>query len=199
MTNYPETRPGLILNVKNPTNQIAWQEFVNIYQPVIYRTAVKRGMQDADAHDLSQQVLLSVASAIGRWENAREGVRFRHWLRKVTRNAIVNALARKPKDIPAGTSAIHDLLNEVPQEDSVTNELIQIEYRRELYLRAVSSVREEIASDTWKAFELTTIEGISKSEAAKQLGKSIGTIYASRSRVMKRLREVVRTLEEAAK
>ncbi len=71
--------------------------------PVIYRIAIARGMQDADAQeDLSQHVLMAVAASIGRWEKFGKAIRFRHWLRRVARNAIVNALTRRPPDQATG-------------------------------------------------------------------------------------------------
>ena len=65
--------------------------------------------------DLSQQVLMSVSSVVGQWEKRGAGIRFRHWLRKVTRNAIVNALSRSPQDAAAGgTSHVQVFSNTGP-------------------------------------------------------------------------------------
>ncbi len=66
MTQFPETRESLILQVKDPANLAAWEQFVDVYRPVIFRIARARGMQDADAEDLTQQILISVAGSIGR-------------------------------------------------------------------------------------------------------------------------------------
>lgn len=78
MTEFPETRDRLLVQVRSPANREAWDEFALIYRPVIYRLARHRGLQDADAQDLAQRVLMSVAAAIGRWEKSDESVRFRH-------------------------------------------------------------------------------------------------------------------------
>jgi RNA polymerase sigma-70 factor (ECF subfamily) len=78
VADFPETRESLLLRVRSPANRDAWDQFALIYQPVIYRLARHRGMQDADAQDLAQQVLIAVASAIGRWEKSNETVRFHH-------------------------------------------------------------------------------------------------------------------------
>ena len=78
MIQFPETSESLIIQVKNPENRGAREHFVSIYRPVILRTAVARGMQEADAQHLAQQVLLAVASAIGQWEKRDESTRFRH-------------------------------------------------------------------------------------------------------------------------
>ena len=196
MTNFPETRDSLIAQIRNPDDQDAWEQFVKIYRPVVTRIAIKRGLQPADAQDLSQKVLISVAGAIGRFQKSSESVRFRHWLRRVARNAIINALTRKPADVAAGGSAVLDLLDELPQPDHVTADMIALEYRRELYLRAAEMVRIDVAADTWTAFEMTVFDGVSVEAATGELGKSVGAIHAARSRVMKRLRDAVRILEE---
>ena len=196
MTDFPETRDSLLVQVRSPANREAWEQFTLIYRPVIYRLARRRGLQDADAQDLAQQVLMAVASAIGRWEKSDESVRFRHWLRRVARNAIVNALSRRPHDRAAGGSSIQELLLEQPQVDPESETQIELEYRRELYLRAAKIVRGEIEPETWRAFEMTVIENRSIDEAAMELGKPVGTIYAARSRVMRRLRDAVLELEQ---
>ena len=196
MTNFPETRDSLIAQIRDPADQEAWEQFVQIYRPVVKRIAIKRGLQPADAQDLSQQVLISVAGSIGRYQKSSSATRFRHWLRRVARNAIINALTRQPADVATGGSAVLDLLDDVQQPDKATAELIALEYRRELYLRAAEMVRVDVAADTWAAFEMTVFDGVSVEAATRELGKSVGAIHAARSRIMKRLRDAVRTLEE---
>jgi len=197
LTEFPETRDSLLVQVRSLENREAWDQFALIYRPVIYRLARHRGLQDADAQDLSQQVLIAVASAIGRWEKSDENVKFRHWLRRVARNAIVNALSRRPRDRAAGGTSIQELLVEQPQIDPESETQIELEYRRELYLRAARMVRGDIDPDTWRAFEMTVIENRSVDEAALELNKPVGSIYAARSRIMRRLREAVRELEQS--
>ena len=200
MTEFPETHDSLLVQVRSPANREAWDEFALIYRPVIYRLARHRGLQDADAQDLAQRVLMAVASAIGRWEKSNESVRFRHWLRRVARNAIVNALSRQPLDRAAGGSSVQELLLEQPHVDpqsDARDAQIELEYRRELYLRAARMVRGDVEPETWRAFEMTVIENRSIDEAAVELDKPVGTIYAARSRIMRRLRQEVKELEIA--
>lgn len=109
MSEFPETRESLLVQVQDPANRDAWDLFARIYRPAIVRIAMARGLQHADAQDLSQQVLMAVASAIGTWEKRDESTRFRHWLSRVTKNAILNALTRRPKDLAVGGSSIEEL------------------------------------------------------------------------------------------
>lgn len=193
---FPETRESLLVQVRSPANREAWDQFALLYRPVIYRLARLRGLQDADAQDLAQQVLIAVASAIGSWEKSNEAVRFRHWLARVARNAIVNALSRRPQDRAAGGTSVQELLLEQPAGDPAATAEIEAEYRRELYLRAAKIVRRDVEPETWRAFEMTVVENQSIDAAAIELDKQVGVIYAARSRMMRRLRETVRELEQ---
>ena len=195
MPEFPETVDSLIVRVRDPSNRAAWDQFEQLYRPVIFRIARAKGLQHADALDLVQQVLLSVASAIDRFEKQTGGARFRNWLSRITRNAILKALERRPRDRAAGGSDILDVLSEVPAGDPETDALIQLEYRRELFQRAAEQVRSEVQESTWLAFELTALQQTSIDQAAKSLAVSTGNVYAARSRVMRRIRNAVLQLE----
>ena len=196
MQEFPETRDSLIVQVQNPLNREAWEQFAMIYRPVIYRLARQKGLQDADAQDLSQQVLHAVSKSIGRWEKLDPPVKFRHWLRRVVRNAILNALSRQAQDGATGGSVALDLLHQHTNADDDSASQIEIEYRRELYLHAARLVRSDVNAETWQAFELTVVEGLSVEDVARKLGKTSGNVYAARSRIMRRLREAVQALEQ---
>jgi RNA polymerase sigma-70 factor (ECF subfamily) len=195
MSEFPETRTTLIAHVRSPEDREAWQEFVSVYRPVIYRMARNRGMQDADAQDLSQDVLVRVANAIHRWEKSSPEIRFRNWLAKVTKNAIFSALTRTPVDVGAGGTDIQDLLNSCPDANSAIAAELALEFRREQYHRAAAIVRSDVSIESWRAFELSIVEGMPCEEVAEQIGKSLGAVYAARSRVVRRLRIEIERLE----
>ncbi|MEM8946324.1 MAG: sigma-70 family RNA polymerase sigma factor [Planctomycetota bacterium] len=195
MHEIPETRESLLLQVQDPSDRLAWEEFVEMYRPVIYRIAVARGLQHADALDLVQTVFIAIARSIGHWKKRDPSTRFRHWLRRVAKNATINAVTRRPPDQPLAASAVEELLSQIPESEHELESLVDLEYRRELFARAAEQVRVNVHPDTWAAFELTAVNGMSKEAAAAELGKSIGTIYAARSRVMKRLSAMVAELE----
>ncbi|MEO1525689.1 MAG: sigma-70 family RNA polymerase sigma factor [Planctomycetota bacterium] len=192
MTDFPDTQSLLLAKLPSLENRDAWEEFVEIYRPVIYRMARRRGMQDPDAQDLSQEVLIRVAKSIDRWE-AQPGVRFRHWLRKVAANAILTALTKSNHAAIDGSTA-DQLLASVPESE--TERELENEYLRERYLRAAANVKVDVSPVTWQAFEQTVIQGHSCEYVAQALGKSIGVIYAARSRILKRLQSEVQRTEE---
>ena len=176
-------------------NRTAWDQFEQLYRPIIFRIARAKGLQHADALDLVQQVLISVASAIDRYEKREGGPRFRNWLSRITRNAILKALTRQPADRATGGTAIMDVLSEVSDTDPGTDALITLEYRRELFRLAAETARAEVEESTWLAFELTVLQDTSIARAAELLRTSTGAIYAARSRIMRKIRNTVQTLD----
>ncbi len=196
MSLSPETRASLLVRLRDHADDAAWCEFVEVYRPVICRLAKHKGMQNADVEDLSQQVLFSVAKSIDRWESDPQRARFRTWLRRVANNAILNALARGAPDRGSGKSDVHNLLVEQPARNAPDSALVQLEVRRETLRWAAKQIRDEFQAATWNAFWLTTAEGMPVDEAARKLNKTLGSVYAARSRVMRRLKEKVEEFED---
>jgi RNA polymerase sigma-70 factor (ECF subfamily) len=188
VSEYPETRASLIVRLQAGADQAAWAEFVEIYQPVIYRLARRRGLQDADADDLSQQVLAAVARAVSRWRPDANRGRFRAWLNRIARNRIINALTRRAPDRAAGGA--DDVLVGQPATGP-DSALLRIEYRRGVFQWAARQVRGEFRPETWEAFWQTAVEGRPIAAVAAALNKGAGAIYTARGRVMRRLREKV--------
>ncbi len=195
MTELPETRESLLLRIRDSADAAAWDRFVATYRPAVYRLARRRGLQDADAEDLAQQVMSAVARAIATWRKDGQRGTFRGWLLQVARNACVNLLTRG-RTVPAvgGTSAL-DRIEQVPATEQPIDELINDEHQRAVFRWAADEARPDFQDATWQAFWLTAIDGASVDEAALALGKSVGTVYAARSRVMRRLKELVREFE----
>lgn len=197
VTEFPETSESLIIRVKDGADQNAWTEFERIYRPVIFRIARVRGLSYADAMDTVQQVLMSVATSISRYHKRDESIRFRNWLSRITRNAVLKALSRRPREQAAGGTDALTQLNHLAGADSETevDKLIAREYQRELYQQAAVRVRANVQETTWLAFEMTVLHGKPAEETARLLGTNVGSIYTARSRVIRRLRDAVRHIE----
>ena len=188
MTCFPDTRDSLVARVGDAGDQQAWREFTAIYGPAIYRLARRRGLQPADADDLTQRVFLNVGRAVGAWRPDPARGRFRSWLATIVRNAAVNALTRRPPDAAVGGTSMLTLLATQPADEEATRAALRLEARRSLFRSVAERLREEFVPTTWQAFQLTAIDGVAPEAAAATLGKTVGAVYAARGRVMHRLR-----------
>ena len=195
MPRVPETKASLILRLPSAGDADAWQEFVSIYEPFVYRFARRGGLQDADARELVQNVLLSVARAVARWRPDRQRGRFRTWLFRIARNQLLDVLAKQRRSlVSCGGSGVFDLLNQALT--SGDDQDLRLEHRRELFRWAADRVRNTVNEATWNAFWMTAIQEQTVEMVARELELTTGAVYIARSRVLARLRDEVQKWED---
>ena len=190
----PLTSASLLVRLRDGANNGAWREFTTLYGPVIYGFARKRGLQDADAADVMQDVLRSVSGAIGRLDYDRQQGTFRGWLFTVTRNKVFNFLsARRIRPQSSGDTTTNRLLAAQPTANDGADEW-EVEYQRRLAAIAMERIKNEFQPNTWRAFQLVAVDGLPVAEVARQVAMSAGAIYVAKSRVLARLKDEVEQL-----
>jgi RNA polymerase sigma factor (sigma-70 family) len=196
MAEAPLTRVTLLHRLRDGRDGDAWREFFDLYGPVVYRFARNRGLQDADAADLMQDVLRSVARNAHRMEYDPKRGTFRGWLYTVTRNKIYNFLSgQRHRPRAAGDSDAHERLQAAPaREEDGPDADWEREYQRQLTDRAMDLVKGEFHKATWEAFWGTAVEGKSAGDVGAGLKMSPGAVYVAKSRVLARLRDEVRKM-----
>ena len=196
MGDSPVTRSSLLVRIRDARDKDAWDQFVEIYAPLVYQLGRKRGLQDADAADLTQEVLRAVAGAAGRLEYDRRRGSFRSWLYTVARNKLHNFLtARRRHREGCGDPGALDRLPD-PRALDEEAALWDQDYERRLVDWAAGQVRGAFEPSSWQAFWLTAVEGRSAKQAAQALGLSVGAVYIAKSRVLTRLREKIRQFQD---
>jgi RNA polymerase sigma factor (sigma-70 family) len=192
MPEAPPTRLSLLVRLRDLQDRQAWAQFVDVYAPLIYGYVRKRGLQDADAADLTQACLRQVAAHVGSFEyDPRRGT-FRGWLFTIVRNKLRDFRAR-PRHLgeASGDPRMQRILEAqaAPEPDEAGE--WERDYRRGLLAWAAEQVRPEVQETTWQAFWQTAVEGRSGREAAERLGLTAAAVYLAKSRVMARLRALI--------
>ena len=168
-------------------------EFARRYGPAIYQWCRRWGVQDADAEDVTQAVLLQLVEQMRSFDYDPTGS-FRAWLKTIAYRAwrkILDKRLRCPQQ--ADEQAQEALASVEASEDLVTR--LQREYDRERLDLAMLNVAHRVESHTWEAFRLTALEGRSGADAAQQLNMRIATVYVARSKVVKMLRDEILLLD----
>jgi RNA polymerase sigma factor (sigma-70 family) len=192
MDESTSTRPSLLIRLRDSGDERAWSEFMEIYGPLVYRLAKRRGLQEADAQDLAQEVFRAVARAIERYDPDPARGSFRGWLCRIANNLIINCLSAQRRH-PRGTgdTGMQRMMEDRPDTSREESALFEVEYRRRLLTWAATRVRGAFSQATWQAFWQTAVEGRPPREVAEALGVSIGTVYQYKSRVVIRIRREI--------
>ena len=195
MGDSPTTRVSLLLRLRDARDGEAWAEFVDLYAPLVYRLARRHGLQDADAADLTQEVLAALHSSLPRFRYDASRGSFRGWLFTVARNFLRRSAHDRRRHPPAsGDSDAHALLEQQPAPPEEVERWEQ-EYQQRLFEYAAQRVRAHFRPATWEAFWRTSIEGQNARAVAEALHLSVGAVYIARTRVLARIREQIRVLE----
>jgi RNA polymerase sigma factor (sigma-70 family) len=188
------TRISLLARLRSdPNDQAAWAAFVDRYGPQIYAWCRHFRLQEADAQDVTQNVLVKLARTLPQfvYDPNRS---FRGWLRTLTQNAWNDFIAEQQRGVRgAADSQVLDMLQTVRARDELVSRL-QAALDQELLERAMDAVRARVEPNTWEAFRLTAVQGLSAAEAAAKLGMRVGSVYQAKSSVQKLLREATAEL-----
>lgn len=192
MPKLPETQKSLLVRlakVDHETVGAAWTTFLSIYEPAIFRFALSRGLQDADARDVTQQVLLAVHQKLPEWELDQGKGSFRGWLFMVARNLASKKLRTKRRQAKLGaTPLVDDIADQRLGEEA---SVFFLEYRKQVFQWAANSIKDQFQTKTWEAFWRTSVDGEAAQNVAEELGISLGAVYAGKCRIMANLREMV--------
>ncbi len=196
MTNSPTTRVSLLVRIRDRDDEDAWTEFVDLYAPLVYALARRRGLQEADAADLTQDVLRSVVRTAPRFAYDPGRGSFRGWLFTVARNQLRKwAAARQRQPSASGSPDDQRLIEEQPAPPD-EGDFWEAEYRSRVFAWAAERVRPSFRPNTWQAFWKTAVEEGDPAAVAAELGMSVGAVYIARTRVLARLRELVRKVQD---
>ncbi len=179
---------------RSPTDQVAWAEFVDRYGPMIYDWCRRWHLQEVDAQDVTQEVLLRLAQLMRSFAYDPASS-FRGWLRTLARHALSNFAARRKRSpVAHGGCRVDDLLDSAAAHTDLEQRLDEA-FDRELLEQASVRVRRRVVLRTWEAFRLLALEGWPGARAAEHLHMKVAAVFVARSKVQRLLREELRKLE----
>ena len=192
----PSTSTTLLRRLRqDPADQAAWVEFVRRYGPEVYRWCRHWRLQEADAEDVTQAVLVRLSARMRTF--AHDPARsFRAYVRTLARYAWCDFLeTSKQPGAGDGGSDVLRLLETVEAGDDLVRRLDE-QLDQEVLAEAQARVQQRVEPHTWEAFRLTALEELSGAEAAARLGLKVATVYKAKSKVQQMLQEEVARLDQ---
>jgi len=197
LTSDPErTRASLLQRVRNLGDQQSWNQFVELYGPIILRYLRRMGVADPTDRDLAQEVLTLVMQRIGTFEYDPQRGRFRAWLWKITRNRASRHFTESARQPAAAGGSGHQIrVSQVP-DDACPDAWVEDEWQKRRLEVAIQRVRPKVQETTWQSFALRFFDGLSNDQIARRLGISTASVYTNICRVVRRLRKAVEETED---
>ena len=184
------TSISLLLRLRETDDNEAWSRFVRLYGPLIYKWALSAGLQSNDASDVSQEVMAALVQKLPSFQYD-ETSSFRAWLKTVTLNKLREKFRRKCLPLPDASGSVLAKVS-----DDTAADFWEQQYRRDVIDQAISLSEQHFSPTTWKALQ-RYIRGEAKAEdLAKEYGINVWAIYAAKSRLVKRLRVLLKGLLE---
>ena len=193
-----ETSTGLIRRAA-ADDDVAWRQLVQTYGRRVYRWCRRAGLQPADASNVAQEVLRSIARKLGDFHHDREGDTFRGWIRRITQNKLrdhFRSQSRHVDQATGGTDAQQRLVNVAELRSGDTESSFALAWGGSLRAdlrEAVTKLRAEISQRDWQLFWRVVVDGQSAVDAGQEFGLSGNAVRLVKMRVLRRLRELAGT------
>jgi RNA polymerase sigma-70 factor (ECF subfamily) len=193
-TSDSQTGSTVLCLLREPDSPQAWRAFVRRYTPKLLAWCRQWKLQEADAEDVTQEVLHRLARHMRGLPYDPAKGHFRAWLKTLARHAWTDLWAgRRRAGWGSGDPAVQRLLEEQAGPADLA-EALEPEFARELYEEATARVRLRVSRATWQAFELLALEGKSGAEVAARLHMKVAAVYMAKSRVQQMLRNEIQKL-----
>jgi RNA polymerase sigma-70 factor (ECF subfamily) len=181
------THATLLARISEGHDPGAWREFVERYGELIRGFARRRGLQPADCDEIVQDVLTSLAQSMPgfRYDPARG--KFRAYLKTVALHAIFRRGRQNRGEVPL--EDLEDAVTETASDDF--DALWEAEWKQYHLRLAMRTIEREFGEKDRLAFEKYALEGRDAAATAAELGLSVDSVYQAKSRILRRLSQLV--------
>jgi len=194
--NWPTTQISLLERIRNQEDTLPWDQFVGIYGPLIMRYCCRRGLQESDARDVVQEVLLQVSKGINNFRYDPDRGRFRNWLGTIAHRAMLKHEAKSRRAVVGPGNGKTLQPSSIEECQQPLGEAWIEAFNAHVYRTALERIRLDFDEETWRAFDATFSENRAPRDVAADLKRTAGWVYQAKSKVVRRLKKEVLYLAE---
>lgn len=192
------TRTTLIQRLKNWQDESSWQQFFDTYWKLIYGVALKSGLNDAEAQDVVQETMISVARHMPGFTYDRKIGSFKGWLLNMTRWRITDQIRKRKalgqsfaEDAAAGSKKLEETID--PNSGNM-EALWETEWERNLYDAATAKIKRQLDPQKYQIFDLYVKKEWSPEKVAEAFGITVDQVYLTKHRVAELIKQEVERL-----
>ena len=187
------TPRSLIERLRHGSHEDSWRIFHNLYAPLIFKWLSRLGLTTSDAEDATQEVLLVVVEELPRFEHNHRLGAFRRWLRTIVVNRARRVWRLRSKGAHATTIDTLSLAATI-DPNSDPDEHWEREHNVHVTHYLLQILEPEFRLSTWLAFRRQVVDGQKAATVATELGMSVDSVLAAKSRVLRRMRKEAKGL-----
>ena len=177
------TRASLLSRIRDWQND-SWQEFFETYWKLIYNTARRYDLSDAEAQEVVQETMIGVSRNIPSFRYEPEKCSFKTWLMNLILWRITDQLRRRKEHQP-----IEGKVLEIPEEREFIRNW-DADWEKNLASAAMERVKNETTPQTFQIFAFCVLQKKGVDETARVLGLSKARVYLAKHRVYHRIARV---------
>jgi RNA polymerase sigma factor (sigma-70 family) len=195
------TRRSLLSRLKDWSDNESWQDFFDTYWKLIYSVAVKAGLSDAEAQDVVQETLVSVAKKMPDFKYDPAAGSFKGWLLQLTRWRILNQLKKRRPEFgrdatPIASASRTATIERVADPASLAiDQQWEEEWQKNLLERALRRVKAQVDATHFQIFDCYVLKEWPVRDVARQFGVNPGQVYVIKHRLSKLLETEMQKLE----
>lgn len=195
------TRTSLLRRLKQWEDQESWRDFFDTYWKLIYGTAVKAGLNDAEAQDVVQDTVIAVAKKIEDFKYDPAIDSFKGWLLYLTKKRIALHYRKRERDRggPDRNSDVMALAAEIeriPDPAGVDLEAIwNEEWEQNLTDAALVRVKQHVNPKQFQMFNFYVLKQWPVKEVAKTLGVTVAQVYLAKHRISALMKKEIKRLQ----
>lgn len=183
------TSLSLLGRCRDSADDDSWRRMVALYAPLLRQWLRAYQVQDADADDLTQEILTVVTHELPKFDHNRQAGAFRRWLRKIMVHRLRNFWrSRQYRPVTGGGSSLLEMLNQLEDETSALSRVWDEEHDRDVLARLMELIRPKFLPKTWEAFHRQMFAAQRADQVAAELDMPLSSVYVARNRVLSALR-----------
>lgn len=193
---YNRTRTTMVLGLRDLEDQKVWNRFFESYWKLIYHSARKAGLDDADAQEVVQETVITVTKKIGGFDYDRNKGSFKGWLMQTTKWKIADQFRKINRTKSRESDAMSEIIEELPDELANVDTFWKDNWQKELFDAAIEKTRDEVNPLYFQIYNRLVVKEIKAKDVARELAVPVSQVYLAKHRVTEAIKKSVEEMND---